>query len=168
MIRGEVVTDAVGQLLGGQLAGRLGHVSQFSTPQEVEKFMQEAGFVDLQLDGTNPQLVVTVGNKPTVEGYERPANALNPEATIELEQRGAEVTPETSFILADGQLILPYQEWLEVNEHIIAKDAYIAELEGALALKNRHIAALEATVRKQERMMRPLPVRVALRLSKRS
>lgn len=43
---------------------RPGHVSQFSTPQEVEKFMQEAGFDWIHIDGdNNPQLVVTLGRK---------------------------------------------------------------------------------------------------------
>jgi ubiquinone/menaquinone biosynthesis C-methylase UbiE len=42
---------------------RPGHLSQFSTPQEIEKFMQEAGYDWIQVNGENPQLVVTIGRK---------------------------------------------------------------------------------------------------------
>jgi SAM-dependent methyltransferase len=43
------------------------HLSQFSTPQEVDKFMREAGFSDFIVDDQNPQLVVTVGRKGSEE-----------------------------------------------------------------------------------------------------
>jgi ubiquinone/menaquinone biosynthesis C-methylase UbiE len=43
---------------------RPGHVSQFSTPQEIQKFMDEAGYDWVRVDGeNNPQLVVTLGRK---------------------------------------------------------------------------------------------------------
>jgi len=34
-----------------------GHVSQFSTPQEMHKFMREAGFSAIEIGDSNPQLV---------------------------------------------------------------------------------------------------------------
>jgi SAM-dependent methyltransferase len=42
---------------------RPGHMSQFSTPQELRKFMDEAGFADVGVDDQNPQLVVALGKK---------------------------------------------------------------------------------------------------------
>lgn len=39
-------------------------MSQFSTPQETNKFMEEAGFVSIRIDDANPQLVVAIGRKP--------------------------------------------------------------------------------------------------------
>ena len=50
------------------LGRRPGHISQFSTPQEMQKYMQEAGFSDIEVDGSNPQLVVAVGRKPPLPG----------------------------------------------------------------------------------------------------
>lgn len=51
-------------------ATRPGHVSQFSAPQEIEKFMTEAGYDWIHVDGeNNPQLVVTLGRKG-VNGWE--------------------------------------------------------------------------------------------------
>ena len=55
-----------------------GHVSQFSTPQEMQKFMQEAGFQDIVVSWEdNPQLVVTVAVKPGDK-----ATAARPDASI--------------------------------------------------------------------------------------
>jgi SAM-dependent methyltransferase len=43
---------------------RPGHVSQFSTPQEFQKFMDEAGYDWVMVDGdSNPTLVVAIGRK---------------------------------------------------------------------------------------------------------
>lgn len=52
-------------------ATRPQYMSQFSTPQEMEKFMQEAGFDSVQVKGDNPQLVVAVGRKPEQPGFVR-------------------------------------------------------------------------------------------------
>jgi ubiquinone/menaquinone biosynthesis C-methylase UbiE len=43
---------------------RPGHMSQFSTPEEVRKYMTEAGFADIHIDDQNLQLVVMLGRKP--------------------------------------------------------------------------------------------------------
>jgi len=43
---------------------RPGHISQFSTPEEVRKYMTEAGFADIHIDDQNTQLVVMLGRKP--------------------------------------------------------------------------------------------------------
>ena len=43
---------------------RPGHISQFSTPQEIQKFMDEAGYDWIRVDGeSNPTLVVALGRK---------------------------------------------------------------------------------------------------------
>lgn len=42
---------------------RPGHVSQFSTPQELKKFMDESGFACVMIDDQNPALVVALGRK---------------------------------------------------------------------------------------------------------
>lgn len=42
---------------------RPGHASQFSTPQELKKFMDEGGFDWVQIDDQSPALVVTLGRK---------------------------------------------------------------------------------------------------------
>jgi SAM-dependent methyltransferase len=137
---------------------RPGHVSQFSTSQEMQKFMEEAGFANIHVDANNPQLVVALGRKPDQEGFQRPAEALNPRAITRPVDEG--------FLnVVDNNAILPYAEWLKINEHIAAKDAYIAQLEAALAEKERHISALEARVHKHEQMLKKLPMRVASRLS---
>ena len=143
---------------------RPGYVSQFSTPQEMRKFMQEAGFADVHVDDVNPQLVVALGSKPKDGAYQRPASALNPEAIAEAAPQ--ETVEEGILKIMDGKAILPFEEWVQISGHVVAKDSYINELELAVAEKNRHIAALEARMRKQEARMRPLLVRVALRMSK--
>lgn len=47
---------------------RPGHISQFSTPQEFRKFMEESGYADIHVDDQNPQLVVTVARKAAAGG----------------------------------------------------------------------------------------------------
>ncbi|MGA7730077.1 MAG: hypothetical protein WCD37_02265, partial [Chloroflexia bacterium] len=96
--------------------------------------------------------------------YQRPASALNPEAIAEAAPQ--ETVEEGILKIMDGKAILPFEEWVQISGHVVAKDSYINELEAAVAEKNRHIAALEARTRKQEARMRPLLVRVALRISK--
>jgi hypothetical protein len=122
--------------------------------------MEEAGFTDIQVDGKNVQLVVALGRKPEQEGFKRPSEATNP-AALQREQSADEVVMK----LEDGVLSLPYAEWQRINENVVAKDTYIAELEAALARKESHITKLETRISKQEEMLRPLPMRVARRLS---
>jgi SAM-dependent methyltransferase len=133
-----------------------GHVSQFSTPQEMGKFMQEAGFQDIIIDWEdNPQLVVTVAVKPGDK-----ATAVRPESAVrdvnidDIEQAPVE---EYDFILRG--------EWTALVENVEEKNRYIEELERTLAAKNEHIRRLERTTSKQEAMLSALPVRVAARLS---
>jgi SAM-dependent methyltransferase len=139
---------------------RPNHACQFSTPEEMRKFMEEAGFTSIHVDGNNVQLVVALGRKPEEEGFQRPSEAINPAALTHIQS-----SEESIVRVEDGVAHLPFAEWKRINENIAAKDAYIAELEATLATKDEHITGLEATIHKHDRMLRPLPVRVALRLS---
>ena len=156
---------------------RPGHVAQYSTTPEMEKFMSEAGFAEIEVDGTsNDTLVVAIGRKPEQEAFQRPKSALSEEGMTrtkaQAERRRAEAavarleTDENGFRVTNGKAMLDYEEWLRINGHIAAKNAYIAELESVISKKNSHIAALEKRIRKQDRVMGAVPVRVATRLSK--
>jgi SAM-dependent methyltransferase len=138
---------------------RPGHATQFSTPQEMQKFMEEAGFAHIHVDGNDPQLVVALGRKPEQEGRRRPLEAINHAAVQAAAERISKGVGRVALV--------PYDEWVQINENVVAKTAYIDELEDALATKNRHISDLEARIRSQERMMGALPVRAALRLTRR-
>jgi ubiquinone/menaquinone biosynthesis C-methylase UbiE len=160
------------------LGERPGHVSQFSSPPEMRKFMVEAKFVDIDVDDASPQLVVTVGRKPEDPGYERPSSPVNTDMLDRIatmtEQRNVQVMAaeqaasdsNVTISFLNGRIIIPYDEWQIINQHVVAKDAYIKELEEAIAKKNRYITTVENRVRKHERTLGTLPVRLALRLSK--
>jgi SAM-dependent methyltransferase len=155
---------------------RPGHVSQFSTPPEMLKFMTEAGFVDIEVDDRNLTLVVSLGKKPEQEGFQRPDSASNEETIartqaeikrrLDYAEKIAEEIRRRGFAVEGDRAILEYDKWIELSNHVEAKDAYIAQLEAILSKKDSHIGTLEKRVRKMERRMRPLPVRVAMRLSK--
>jgi ubiquinone/menaquinone biosynthesis C-methylase UbiE len=57
----QIFLDLVNRFAVG---GRPGHISQFSTPEEVRKYMTEAGFAEVHVDDQNTQLVVMLGRKP--------------------------------------------------------------------------------------------------------
>jgi SAM-dependent methyltransferase len=42
---------------------RPGHLSQFSTPQEIQKFMEEAGFEQIHIIDDDPTLVAAIGHR---------------------------------------------------------------------------------------------------------
>ena len=48
---------------------RPGHISQFSTPSELEKYMVEAGFAAVEISDLSPQLVVTRARKDSTEPW---------------------------------------------------------------------------------------------------
>ena len=152
------------------LGNRPEHISQFSSVPEMRKFMEAAGFDDVQLDDANPALVVALGRKREQENYERPATALNPEVLERLatwkQQEAADMASHIGVAEVRGAAVLPYDDWLAFNENVAAKDAYIVQLENVLASKNRHIAALERRISKQEKILGALPVRAAVRLTK--
>lgn len=142
---------------------RPGHVSQFSTAQEMAIYMEHARYADAHIDDANPQLVVALGRKPEDAGFQRPANVLKSDRTGD---RDSTVTGlDLRGLVSSGGEDVPYAEQLVVNGYVVAKDDYVRKLESAIAEKNEHIARIEARLRKQDRLMRTLPVRVALRLS---
>jgi SAM-dependent methyltransferase len=135
-----------------------GHVSQFSTPQELNKFMQEAGFEGIIVDWEdNAQLVVTVGVKPGDK-----ASAVRPTSPV----REVEVAQPVDETPKEEHTLIPRRELDALVENVEQKNRYIEELERTLAAKDAHIERLERAVRKQESVLSALPVRVAARLSR--
>lgn len=57
----DIFENLVNQFDGGV---RPRHISQFSTPQEFQRFMEKAGFVDIQVVDANPQLVTALAVCP--------------------------------------------------------------------------------------------------------
>lgn len=150
---------------------RPGHVSQFSTPQEMRKFMEEAGFSSIHIDDTNPQLVVTLGVKSAAPAGVTPSrrNGSRGTASFDLERH----TPK-AILGAQRNLEGTFQEQdagtgaevtiEDLHAELYATNQYIAELERQLEVKNRHIARLERIIQKHEQLLSALPVRVAMRL----
>lgn len=139
------------------LSGKPGHMSQFSTPQEMGKFVQEAGFQDITIDWEDsPQLVVALAVKPGDRATSvRPASAL----------RDAGTRP-AGHLTAEGKRPAWRGGLTDLAKNLEEKNRYIEELEKTLAAKNAHIERLERTVRQQESILSALPVRVAARLSR--
>jgi SAM-dependent methyltransferase len=136
---------------------RPGHVSQFSTPPELEKHMHEAKFESLHITGDNPYMVIGIGHKPAQADVSRPVAALRsstPEAAI-------------AWPSGDSEDDASAHEWKKLDDNLRAKNRYITELESVLQTKNRHIADLEQRVTRQQKAMSPRLVRIAMRLSKR-
>ncbi|HYP21373.1 MAG TPA: methyltransferase domain-containing protein [Chloroflexia bacterium] len=159
---------------------RPGHVSQFSTPQEMQKFMEEAGFESVFIDGeSNKQLLVALGRKPqvTAEATGEVPAGIAPTALPQStgERAIPDEPPETSDNESATQLraeidrlnkALRGKEAAthELQAMMYGKNRYIEEVEAALDVKNKHIARLERIVQHQEKLLHALPVRVALRL----
>lgn len=59
---------------------RPGHVSQFSNPPEIEKFMKEAGFENIEISDLSLQLVVALGRKS--RSNRKPASSPSLEADL--------------------------------------------------------------------------------------
>jgi ubiquinone/menaquinone biosynthesis C-methylase UbiE len=133
-------------------APRPGHLSQFSTPQEVGKFMSEARFEGIHIDSwSNPQLVAMVGYK------------ADPARPGELEQwlrywrgvaaadaaRGAAITgdKEGMSTLADP---IP-DDLAQLLALLTESRAYALRVEAEVARKNAAIADLERRLRRRER-----------------
>lgn len=135
---------------------RPGHATQFSTPQEMEKFMTEAGFEQVVVDGSNPQLVVTLGHKAEQPGFVRPALALRP---IEPKTAANDSNPEAA---APGGLRAIDLLITDLG----ASSLYARSLEETLAAKNKYIRTLERELRKYERARNTLPGKIAARVYK--
>lgn len=153
---------------------RPGHVSQFSTPQEVGKFMEEAGFADVHIDGeNNSQLVVALGRKPQRPGFERRKLPVRPSSApaageVENDLLGQEIS---SRLHLDTMLASLRADVDRLNGIIHIKNRRMEELEQAVILKNDHITAmedlvarLERQVNRQSRALSSPVVRIILRL----
>ena len=162
---------------------RPGHVSQFSTPQEMQKFMEEAGFESVFIDGeSNKQLLVALGRKPqasveaTDEAPTTAAPAVLPQPTNDgatpgdpADAAGDTENESATQLRAEIDRLNKALRGKEAATHelqamMYGKNRYIEEVEAALDVKNKHIARLERIIQRQERLLSALPVRVALRV----
>lgn len=136
---------------------RPGHVSQFSTPQELEKYLEEAEFSDIHIDAQNTTLVLGLGRKPSSSNGERPTSPLRRIPNLASHGLPAENSLEVNE---------SYREWKVITDNLRTKDAYIARIEAALTEKNAHIEELERQIKRQNKSLSKRLVRLAARLSR--
>jgi ubiquinone/menaquinone biosynthesis C-methylase UbiE len=118
---------------------RPAHMSQFSTPQEMRKFMEEAGFVEFSMDDSNPQLVVAVGHKPPSDAaVVAPPHSTAP-SPVPVEQPVA------------APVVVP--DPIDPEPVVTPEDAYtyIRFLEAEVERKNAALADLVARLKRRER-----------------
>lgn len=153
---------------------RPGHVSQFSTPQEMRKYMEEGGFERIEIEGeSNPQLVTALGYKllalDGTQTYQEPdSDAVKSIPTIR--PWGVEGGFSPSTTVSNEQASAPHEEYnspVERQESPAEADRREHELEQIISIKNNHIAKLERIVKRQERMLSLLPVRAVLGVRRR-
>lgn len=142
---------------------RPGHVSQFSTPQELQKFMQEAAFDQIHIDDRNPQLIVALGHKTAANESsthaQRPQSALKP-------TRATPTTSTSTTPASEQHNDESEHTWKKLNDNLRAKQSYIQELESTLAAKNNHIERIERALHNQQRALESPLVRLALKLTR--
>ncbi|MEO8285058.1 MAG: class I SAM-dependent methyltransferase [Chloroflexota bacterium] len=145
---------------------RPGHAAQYSTPQEMEKFMQEAGFEQVHVDGDNPQLVVALGKKVEQADYVRGVIDHKPFAR---DSHGAgngydlpAIKPHYNEVAIQALL----DEIASLREDVLAKSYYVSSLEQTLAQKERHISRLERTVARDEKYLSSPLGRLTTRVTK--
>jgi ubiquinone/menaquinone biosynthesis C-methylase UbiE len=111
---------------------RPAHMSQFSTPQEMQKFMEEAGFTDITVDAVNPQLVVGVAHKPEAgSGWVAPPRLVDPALLALLELM------ETQQPVVSAEEAYEYVRFLEAE--ITRKNAALADLSARLKRREREL-----------------------------
>ena len=142
---------------------RPGHAAQYSTPQEMEKFVKEAGFVDVHVNGDNPQLVVGLGRKEEQPSYVR---GIIDHTPFGLNGRGEE--HPTAIVATPTKLIINAleDELATLRADIEIKSTYIEQLHSALAEKEQYISRLEQTTARYERYLSSPLGRLAVRTSK--
>jgi len=141
---------------------RPGHAAQYSTPQEMEKFLQEVGFDQIHVNGDNPQLVVGLGRKPEQPDYVRGVIDHAPfTLSSNGQDRGASngATGNITASLQDRQIAA-------LRDDLNTKAAYIEKLEQTLTEKERYISRLERKAAKYERYLSSPVGRLAAKLSK--
>jgi len=122
---------------------RPGHVSQFSTPQELHKFMDAAGFAQVRIDDQNRQLVLALGVKPVAPNGEAP----RPLAEFWAEAAAADLALQSSARPTAQDAATSVAAVLAAQT---ATADYVARLEAEVARKNAAIADLERRVRVRE------------------
>lgn len=142
---------------------RPAHISQFSTPQEMEKFMTESGFEAITVDDQNLQLVVAVGRKPDQPGFrhsellpevaqprirtadgksgdEGNGNNKQPlETAISDKQFATQI--DAFNLTADNNTLRA--EVTRLRELYESQSQYLQRLEQTIEAKNQHIVRLE-------------------------
>jgi|GEM_PF-2839859 len=126
---------------------RVGHLSQFSCPEEMQKFMEEAGFESVHVDGRNPQLVVALGVKK--KSLEKPPQVIN---TVSEPSPAPEVTNDLSRAVYVPPPQIDYEARAAELEALIEEQtAWAKALEQELQRKNAEIAHMKATLHRIER-----------------
>lgn len=130
---------------------RVGHLSQFSCPEEMTKFMEEAGFDSVHIDGSNPQLVVALGVKQ--KSYEKPPETVVPVGQVggEAESEAADSPPPPTSVYVPPPEIDYAARAAELEAHIEEQTAWAKALEQELQRKNADIARIQSTLRRIER-----------------
>ncbi|HUS13853.1 MAG TPA: methyltransferase domain-containing protein [Chloroflexia bacterium] len=120
---------------------RPGHISQFSSPQELRKFMEEAGYDSVHIDDVNRQLVVTLGRKPLEQTRAVPRV---PQSILTRPDAGGDADAAAQAARS------PYEILQEMISDMDRKNEALARLEAELARKNQAIAHLEQRLRRRE------------------
>jgi SAM-dependent methyltransferase len=142
---------------------RPGHAAQYSTPQEMEKFLLEAGLVNVHVNGDNPQLVVGLGRKEEQHEYVR--------GTIDHTRFGrnrhSDENGRAIVATSTKTIISALEKEIEVlREDLESKRAYIAKLHQALAEKEQYVSRLEQTKASYEQYLSSTLGRLTVRASK--
>jgi SAM-dependent methyltransferase len=143
------------------------HMSQFSTPQEMERLMQKAGFEGIDVSGENEVLVVGRGRKPAQEGWVRPALAVREYRPESAENKNGTEGEETrAFSMAEVLSLTGANKSLRAEADELAREfhsqaEYVRKLEQALEEKNGYIAELEVRLKESEEI-RPAVPRISL------
>ncbi|HMA33394.1 MAG TPA: methyltransferase domain-containing protein [Chloroflexia bacterium] len=129
---------------------RPGHMSQFSTPQEMQKFMEEAGFESVHIDHQNDQLVVAVGRKSDTPAQTMQSPVMT---TLRAAAQAAQAGAQDHAAAAPGPAPTPapVDSLGPLLADMERKNKYIAQLETEVGRKNRALADLEQRLRRRER-----------------
>jgi SAM-dependent methyltransferase len=142
---------------------RPGHAAQYSTPQEMEKFITEAGFASVHVDGNDPQLVAGLGWKAEQPDYVRQTIDHTPFVPKSHRENGSDANIATESISTTDALLY---EIATLREDGLAKSAYIGELEQTLAEKEQYISLIEGAAAGYEQYLSSPLGRLTMKVSK--
>jgi ubiquinone/menaquinone biosynthesis C-methylase UbiE len=142
---------------------RPGHAAQYSTPQEMEKFIREAGFAAIHVDGDDPQLVAGLGWKAGQLDYVRNTIDHTPFVPYSHRENGIDANTATEDTSATDALL---DAIATLREDALAKSAYIEKLEQTLAEKEQYISRIEQSVADYEQYLSSPLGRLTMKVSK--